>query len=107
MVLVFLGVRVFNEDDNQLQSNIITNNSGAGIELITSNNSLVGAEDPGNSALFAPYLTIPNPLGNVIQNNTGGPGVAVIQSGDEAIDNSILSNSIFSNNGNGIAFITQ
>ena len=101
------GIRVFTSDDNKLQSNIITNNSGAGIELINSSENLVGAEDPANTALFPPFLTIPNPLGNVIQNNTGGPGVAVIQAGEEAIDNSILSNSIFGNAGNGIALITQ
>jgi parallel beta-helix repeat protein len=106
------GITVYQANDNELQSNIIESNSGAGIQIIDGSRNLVGSEDPANSAIFAPYLNIPNPLGNQILDNTGGAGVEVVQKTGVAIDNSILTNSIFGNTeggapANGISLITE
>jgi parallel beta-helix repeat protein len=106
------GITVYQANDNELQSNIIESNSGAGIQIIDGSRNLVGSKDPANSAIFAPYLVIPNPLGNQILDNTGGAGVEVIQQNGVAIDNSILTNSIFGNTeggapANGISLITE
>lgn len=98
------GIRVLSSDHNVIQQNIITNNPGVGIDLIDSSFTLVGAKDPASSALLPPFVNIPNVLGNIVTGN-GGPGVDVVQQTGNATDNSILSNQIVDNNGNGIQFI--
>lgn len=100
------GIRLFASNTNVIQGNIITDNVGTGIHIIDSSENLIGAPAPGNSATLPPFLNIPNPLGNSITNN-GGPGIEVTQDEDNAVNNSILSNQIFNNNGNGILLTTE
>lgn len=98
------GIKVVDSNSNTIQSNRVANNTNVGIELIDSSHTLIGALDPANSALLPPFLNIPNPLGNVITDN-GSFGVTVDQETGNATDNSILSNQIVDNNGNGIQFV--
>ena len=87
---------------NTIQSNIITLNGGAGIDLIDSSFNLVGGKFGGATV----STSTPPVLGNVIQENNGH-GVGVIQNEGTATDNSILSNSIYNNSAKGIALITE
>ena len=99
------GIRVLSSNENMVQGNIITENTGLGINMIDSSDNLIGEKDPASSAIFPPFLSIPNSLGNIVTGN-GGPGVVVDQETGNATDNSILSNQIFDNAGNGIQFVS-
>lgn len=93
------GIKMSAVEENVIQANIITDNSGDAITLFESSENLIGAADPANSALLPPFLTIENPLGNKMTKNQG-TGVTV--EGEQAVDNPILSNAIDLNAKKGI-----
>lgn len=98
------GIQVKDSNTNTLQTNIITANTNDGISLVDSSHNLVGGEFGGSSTIYPPFLLFEGVLGNSITGN-GGPGVTVEQDTGNATDNSILSNQIVDNAGNGIQFV--
>ncbi len=94
------GIKEIEANANTIQDNFVIGNSGNGIDLINSSNTLVGGTDAGNSV-------IPQVLGNIVTDN-GGAGVAIVQTDcKKAKDNAILSNSIVNNAKDGIEFVKQ
>ncbi len=97
------GISATGSNANTIQANFITGNGGNGITLTNSSDNLVGGLY-GSAA-----TTTPPTLGNIIQTNSGF-GVEVAQAGGtgvNAVNNSILSNSICNNTSRGIALVTE